>query len=141
MVMPQPVWQAGFPEPYPIPYFKWSGDPSVVDSRTGNQLETWNDPVPQWVQGWDLMTSEVLPAFEVEEKFSTYLMVGPDFWPDVRDRFGLPVPSNGMTLPTTMFQSSGAIELGIFEVVGHDIEVFGMTNWRPGNIILLKMVE
>lgn len=141
MVMPMPIWQAQFPTPYPIPYFKWSGDPSVVDPRTGNQLETWSNPVTQWVQGWDMLTSETLTAFEVEQKFSVYLMVSPDFWPGIRDRFGLPIPDNSMTLPTTMFQSNGAIQPGVFEVVGHDIEVFGMSGWRPGNIILLKVVE
>jgi hypothetical protein len=141
MVMPAPVWQAQFPTPYQIPYFKWSGEPDVVDPRTGNQLKTWNAPVPQWVQGWDILTSEELAGFETEQKFSVYLMVGPDFWPGIRDRFGLPTPSNSMTLPIAMFESTGAVQPGIFEVVGHDIEAFGFTNWRPGNIVLLKAVE
>jgi hypothetical protein len=139
--MPQPVWQAYMPTPYQIPWFAWAGGPNVVDPQTGNQVEVWADPVPKWVQGWDLLTSEVLPGMQTEEKFQMFLEVPPDFWPQIRDRFGLPIPANGMTLPTQMFDDSGAIMPGVVEVVGHDIEAFGFNNWRPGNIVLLKMVE
>lgn len=139
--MPYAPWQAYMATPYQIPYFVWAGDPRNVDPRTGNMVEVWNDPVPQWVQGWDLLTSEVLPGMQAEEKFQVFLMVPPDFWPQIRDRFGLPIPANQMTMPAAMFSTDGAVAPGIFEVVGHDIEAFGFTNWRPGNIILLKLVE
>ncbi len=111
----------------------------MIDA-TGNMSQVWVDPVPKAVQGWDILTSEVLPAHQVEEKFQMYLMVPPTFWPTIRDRFSIPVPQNGMQAPTEMFDSSGAVSAGIFEVVGHDIENHGFTGWALGNIILCREV-
>jgi hypothetical protein len=139
--MPAVPWSAWFPTPYQVPYFAWTGTPSVVDPQTGNMLETWAAPVLQWVQGWDIITSEILPAMAAEQKFSMYLMVPPNVWPNIRDRFGFPIPTNQMVTPATMFATSGAPATGIFEVIGHDIEGNGFTTWQPGNIVLLKDLE
>lgn len=132
---PIPVW---FPTPYTIQYFAWTGTPAVKDPNTGNMLETWADPVDQAVQGWDIFDSAKLPGAEREVEFSMYLMVPPFFWPNVRDRFGFPLPANGMLCPTTMLNEDSSPAAGIFEVTGHDIETFGFANWAPGNVILLK---
>ncbi len=143
--LPSPVygqpWAAWFPTPYKVPWFKWLGSPDNIDTKTGNMVEIWAEPVDQWVQGWDILTSEILPAMQTEEKFSMFLMTPPDCWPKIRDRFGFPIVSNDMTIPTTLFDETGAVSTGIFEVVGHDIEVNGMTTWQPGNIVLLKDLE
>lgn len=137
--MPQVPWQPYFPTPYQVPYFAWMGDPDNTDSRTGNIVEIWAPPVLKWVQGWDILTSEILAASEAEQKFTMFLMVPPDFWPGIRDRFGFPIPPNQMVTPTMMFDpvKKGVLP-GIFEVTGHDVESYGMTGWQPGNIVLLK---
>lgn len=141
MVMPYVPWEPWLPTPYTIPWFQWAGTPGVVDPLTGNTVEAWNPPVMQHVQGWDILESEVLPGMEIEEKFTMFLMVPPNVWPNIRDRFGFPIPANGMTFPTSIFGPTGILNPGIFEVVGHDIEVFGFTVWQPGNIVLLKDVD
>jgi hypothetical protein len=128
-----------FPTPYQLPYFAFTGSPEVVDPNTGNALETWATFVAQPVQGWDIFDSAKLPAAEREIEYSMYLMVPPDFWPNIRDRFGVPTVNNELQPPTTMFAADGfTLNTGIFEVTGHDIETYGFANWAPGNVILLK---
>lgn len=136
----QSPWTPPWPTPYQIPWWQFSGDPSV-DDELGNTLANWNPLVQTNVQGWDLLTSEELGEHAAQEKFEVFLMVQPDFWPAIRDRFGLPIPDNGMIMPTSMFATDGSVALGIFEVVGHDIENYGFHRWHPANIILLKRVE
>ncbi|MGO8767970.1 hypothetical protein [Mycobacterium sp.] len=135
------IWQAPIPTPYQVPHWVWAGSPDNIDTKTGNHVEIWNSPVLQPVQGWDILDSVVLPAMQREEKYSMFLMVPPDFWPNIRDRFGFPIPSNESTFPTTMFQPSGRVSPGVFEVVGFDLESNGMTGFRPGNIVLLRDLE
>jgi hypothetical protein len=138
MVMPYVPFTPWMATPYQVPWFKWNG--GADDPVTGNTVDSWASPVLQWVQGWDILDSELLPAMETEQKFSMFLMVPPNVWPSIRDRFGFPTPANGMVIPTTLTDSTGRVMPGIFEVTGHDIEVFGFTNWQPGNIVLLKDV-
>jgi hypothetical protein len=131
-------WQAAFPEPFTISHFVWTGMPDVVDPNTGNMLETWADPVPFKAQGWDILGEVKLAGMQREILYNMFLMVGPDRWPNVRDRFGFPLPQNQFVIPSTMFTDGDAVQQGIFEVVGYDIEQYGMNNWTPGNIILCK---
>ena len=126
-----------FPTPYSIPYYAWTGSPSNVNPETGNQYQTWADPVMVDVQGWDIYDSAKLPHAQREIKIDMYLMVPPTFWPGINDRFGIPLAQNGLVAPMTMFSEDGDINVGIFEVTGHDIETFGFANWAPGNVILL----
>jgi hypothetical protein len=135
---PYGPFPVSFPTPYRLPYYVFTGGPGNVDPNTGNAVETWADAVPQPVQGWDIFDSAVLTGAERETKFSMYLMVPPTFWPNIRDRFGVPTVINGLRPPTTMFTPEGNISQGIFEVAGHDIETYGFANWAPGNVILLK---
>ena len=140
VTLPTP-WQALPPAPFAIPYFAWTGSPDVRDPLTGNTIESWATAVQKHVQGWDMLTSEHLPAMEVEQKFEVFLCVPPHFMPNIRDRFGLPLPSNHMSAPVSMFDETGRVSPGVFEVVGHDMENFSFMLWNPGNIILLKDIE
>lgn len=134
-------WHAPIPTPFTIPYFSYNGVPNTVDPETGNTIKTWANSVLIAVQGWDILTSETLGEHTAEERYEGFLMTPPEFWPTIEDRFGLPIPSNQMIAPTTMFAPDGSPNDGIFEVIGHDIEDMGFTNWHPGNINLLKRVE
>lgn len=93
------------------------------------------------VVGWDILTSETQAEHAAEEKIDAYLMTLSDFWPGIRDRIGLPLPGNQNTAPTTMFNPDGSTQVGVFEVIGHDIEDASFTQWHPGNVILLSRVE
>ncbi len=136
----QSPYAAPWPTPFSIPWWQYTGDPSVVDEG-GNQIDTWADTDMVDVQGWDMLTSEELAEHAAKEKFEVFLMTQPEFWPGIRDRFGLPIPDNQMILPTTMLKPDGGVAIGVFEVAGHDIESFGFHRWHPANIILLKRVE
>jgi hypothetical protein len=138
MTGPTPFYSL-LPNPHPIPYYIFNPESTAKD-RGGNLIPQWNDSVILGVQGWDILTSEYMPVRETEEKYSVFLEVPPAIWPNIRDRFGLPIPDNNMIAPTQMFSAPGIIASGIFEVVGHDIEQENFTNWRMGNIILLKAV-
>lgn len=129
-----------FPTPYPVPWFAYQGNASDT-SELGNVLPSWADSVLKSVQGWDLLSAEELAEHVTEEKFEAFLLCPPDFWPAIQDRVGLPLPSNGMTAPTTMFNPDGSLAEGIFDVVGHDIEDSNFMAWRPGNVIQLKRAE
>lgn len=138
MVAPAPYYNPLL-APFKIPYYAWNSSGTL--DELGNKIPAWNPGVLVDVQGWDILSSEVLGEHVAGEKFEVFLQVPPDFWPQVQDRFGLAIPSNGMVAPATMFDSNGRVNKGIFEVTGHDIETNGFHGWRPGNIILLKLVE
>ena len=129
-----------FPTPYQIPWFQYQGTAAVTD-ELGNTSETWADYVSKAVVGWDILSSETQGEHMAEERYEAFLITSPDFWPAVRDRFGLPIPSNNMISPSTMFDDKGSPNAGIFEVVGHDVENASFMLWQPGNIILLKRAE
>lgn len=133
-------WQAPFPTPFSIPWFAYTGSDTVTD-ELGNAVKTWAAPVLKDVHGWDILTSEKLGSHATEERFEAFLETQVDFWPGIQDRIGLPLPTNGNTMPTDMFDPDGSLAEGIFDVVGHDIENASFTQWTPGNIILLKRAE
>jgi len=134
-------WQAPFPAPFTIPWYEYTGNGTVKD-ELGNFIKTWAEPVLKDVHGWDILTSEKLSGDHLtEERFEAFLETQVDFWPGILDRVGLPLPTNGNTMPTDMFNANGSLAEGIFDVVGHDIENASFTQWTPGNIILLKRAE
>lgn len=137
----QTPWQAPIPTPYQIPYYSYDGSPNTTDPETGNTVRTWAPAKMVSVQQWDILSSEELGEHAQAEHYEGFLMTPPEFWPAINDRFGLPIPSNQMVAPTTMFDANGAVNPGIFEVVGHDIEDSNSAAWRPGNITLIKRVE
>lgn len=124
----------------PLPWFAFTGSPTTED-ELGNVKSTWADAVMRSVQGWDLLSSESLPAHLTQEKFEVFLMTPPDFWPGILDRIALPLPSNGFVAPRVMLNPDGSLAEGLFDVVGHDVEDNNFMSWHPGNIILLKRAE
>jgi hypothetical protein len=138
VVTPFPAYYNPFPAPFQIPYFVFDPNPLNVDAG-GNVIPVWNDSVLLAVQGWDILSSVHFSGHQAQERFDAFLETpATQAAPQIRDRFGLPLPSNSMVAPTVMFPQAGLIAPGIFEVVGYDSEAYGFSNWSGGNVVLLK---
>lgn len=133
------VTSGAFPTPHTVAWWPWAGMQTITD-EAGNTVHKWGNPQMVGVQGWDIYSSEVLTEHFDGEQYQVFLMTPPEFWPDIKDRFGLPGPNTGNTVPTSMINLDGSLAPGVYEVVGHDVENASMSGWQPGNIILLKVV-
>lgn len=108
-----------FPTPWTVQHEVFTG--VGEDPDTGNDVETWADPVDRKVIGWHASYLETLGGHTSQVDSDIDLLIPPALAVGVQDRFSLP-------------------DAGSFEVVGVEDSNHGFHGWQPGSVVKLKRI-